>query len=45
MILTITGDLGSGKSTVAKLVSEKLKLKYYSTGSIFRKIACRLQFS
>jgi len=45
MILTITGDLGSGKSTVAKLVSKELKLKYYSTGSIFRKLAADMQLS
>jgi len=45
MILTITGDLGSGKSTVAKIISEKLKLKYYSTGSIFRKLAAEMQLS
>jgi cytidylate kinase len=45
MILTITGDLGSGKSTVAKLVADKLKLKYYSTGSIFRKVAADMQIS
>jgi cytidylate kinase len=45
MILTITGDLGSGKSTVAKIVAEKLKLKYYSTGSIFRKVAADMQLS
>jgi cytidylate kinase len=45
MILTITGDLGSGKSTVAKIVADKLKLKYYSTGSIFRKVAADMQIS
>ncbi len=45
MILTITGDLGSGKSTVAKLVADELKLKYYSTGSIFRKVAADMQLS
>lgn len=45
MILTITGDLGSGKSTVAKLVADKLKLKYYSTGLIFRKVASDMQVS
>ena len=39
MIITLTGDLGSGKSTIAKKLSKKLNLKYYSTGSIFRTIA------
>ncbi|MFA5303708.1 MAG: (d)CMP kinase [Candidatus Nanoarchaeia archaeon] len=45
MILTITGDLGSGKSTVAKLVAKELKLKYYSTGQMFRKLAVDMQVS
>ncbi|MFA5333613.1 MAG: cytidylate kinase family protein [Candidatus Nanoarchaeia archaeon] len=45
MILTITGDLGSGKSTVAKLVSKELKLNYYSTGQMFRKLAVDMQVS
>ena len=45
MIITITGDLGSGKSTVAKLVAKELKLNYYSTGSIFRKLALDMQLS
>ena len=39
MIITISGDLGSGKSTVAKLVSEELKFKYYSTGALMRRLA------
>ena len=39
MHLTLTGDLGSGKSTVAKLLLERLGLTYYSTGSILRKMA------
>ncbi|MDD4353160.1 MAG: cytidylate kinase family protein [Candidatus Nanoarchaeia archaeon] len=45
MILTITGDLGSGKSTVAKLVAKELKLKEYSTGQLFRKLAVDMQVS
>jgi len=45
VIITITGDLGSGKSTVAKLVAKELKLNYYSTGSIFRKLALDMQLS
>lgn len=38
-IITITGDLGSGKSTVAKLIAEKTGMEYFSTGKIQRKIA------
>lgn len=39
MHLTLTGDLGSGKSTVAKILLDRLGLTYYSTGSILRKMA------
>jgi cytidylate kinase len=45
MIITITGDLGSGKSTVAKILAKELKLKYYSTGEIFRRLAADMQVS
>lgn len=45
MILTITGDLGSGKSTVAKIVAKEFKLKYYSTGQLFRRLAVDMQVS
>lgn len=37
--LTITGDLGSGKSSVAKMISKKLQINYISTGKIQRQIA------
>jgi len=36
--ITITGDLGSGKSSVAKSLCEKLNYKYFSTGVIQRQI-------
>ena len=39
MKITISGDIGSGKSTVGKLVAKELDLPYYSTGQIQRKIA------
>ena len=42
-IITITGDLGSGKSTVAKLIAEKTGMEYFSTGKIQRKIAEELK--
>ena len=38
-IITITGDLGSGKSTVSNLLKESLQYDYIYTGSIQRKIA------
>ena len=40
-IITITGHLGSGKSTVAKMLAEKLGWQYYSTGMAQRLIAQR----
>ncbi|MFC1801306.1 (d)CMP kinase [Nanoarchaeota archaeon] len=39
MIITISGKPGSGKSTIAKLLAQKLNLKHYSTGDFMRKIA------
>ena len=39
MYITITGELGSGKSTVAKLLVQEHGFSYYSTGSIQREIA------
>ena len=38
-IITITGHLGSGKSTVAKMLAEQLHWQYYSTGMALRLIA------
>jgi cytidylate kinase len=37
--ISLAGDLGSGKSTVAKILLEALGAEYYSTGSIVRAIA------
>lgn len=39
MIITISGDAGSGKSTVAELVARKLKVRHYSVGDFMRQIA------
>ncbi len=39
MHISITGDLGSGKSTVAKEICSILNMEYLSTGSIQRKLA------
>ena len=40
--ITITGSLGSGKSSVAKKLSTELGLTYYSTGSAQRQIALQM---
>ena len=39
MRITISGVPGSGKSTVANIVSKKLRLKHYSIGDFMREIA------
>ena len=40
--ISLAGDLGSGKSTTAKILIEALGAEYYSTGSIVRSIAERM---
>lgn len=37
--IAITGDLGSGKSSVAKIICQKANYDYFSTGSLQRKLA------
>ena len=39
MIITISGDIGSGKSTTGKILCKKLRFEYLSTGAIQRRIA------
>jgi len=39
MIITISGEPGSGKSTIAKALAEKFNLKLYSEGDFFRELA------
>lgn len=39
MKITISGPPGSGKTTVAKILGEKLKMKLISVGSVFRQLA------
>ncbi|MFW9899838.1 MAG: (d)CMP kinase [Candidatus Thorarchaeota archaeon] len=39
MIITISGLHGTGKSTIGKIIAEKLDLQYYSTGQAFRDLA------
>ena len=45
MYLTITGKLGSGKSTVCKYLAEKYGFEIYSTGTVQRKIAREMGIS
>lgn len=44
-IISITGGLGSGKSSTAKLVAERLGYKHYSAGDFFRNIGIKLGIS
>ncbi len=39
MIITISGTPGSGKSTVARILAKKLRLKHYSSGDFMREMA------
>ena len=38
-MISIAGDLGSGKSTIAKRLADVLDYSYFSTGMLFRKLA------
>ncbi len=39
LIITIDGPAGSGKTTIAKLLADKLKIAYLDTGAMYRSIA------
>ena len=39
MLLTISGPIGSGKSTVAAALAEELSYEHVSGGDIFRELA------
>lgn len=39
MIISLSGDLGSGKSTIAKRISEELKIPRFYAGQFFRELA------
>jgi cytidylate kinase len=41
MILTVSGEIGAGKSTVARAVARQLGLRYVSSGELFREEARR----
>ncbi len=39
LIITISGNIGAGKSTIASMLANRLGLKHYSTGDYMRQIA------
>jgi len=39
MIVTIDGPAGTGKTTVARLVAERMRLPYFDTGAMYRSVA------
>ncbi len=45
MHITITGNLGSGKSTICRILSEKYNFEIYSTGKVQREIARQMNMS
>lgn len=45
MIITISGEAGSGKSTCAKALAKMFFLKHYSTGDLMRQIAVKYKIS
>ncbi|UCC20760.1 MAG: AAA family ATPase [Promethearchaeota archaeon] len=45
MIITISGLHGTGKSTIGKLIAEKMGIKYYSTGQAFRDLAQEMKMT
>jgi cytidylate kinase len=45
MIITIGGSIGSGKTTLAKELSKKYKLKHVSAGLVMRKMAEKMEMT
>ncbi len=45
MHITITGNLGSGKSTICKLLNEKYHFDIYSTGKVQRELARQMNMT
>ncbi|OGV97698.1 MAG: cytidylate kinase [Nitrospinae bacterium RIFCSPLOWO2_02_39_17] len=41
IIVAIDGPAGSGKSTIAKMMAEKLKFRYIDTGAMYRTVALK----
>ena len=44
-VISITGDLASGQSTVAKMLAEDLSFNLYRNGAYFRNLAVKNNMS
>lgn len=42
MIITIDGPAGTGKTTIAKILAQKLKFNYFDTGAMYRALTYRI---
>lgn len=45
MKITVSGQTGTGSSTIAKLLAEKLGYDYYTSGEMFREMAHEMRMS
>ena len=45
MHITITGNLGSGKSTICKILEDKFGFEIYSTGKVQRELARQMNMT
>ena len=44
-IISLSGDLASGKSTISKILANKLSYEIYSNGAYFRQLAKKYNMS
>lgn len=42
MIVTIDGPAGTGKTTIARLIAERLKFRYFDTGAMYRALTYQI---